>query len=333
MVQIAGGVAPVSQTKPTAPTANGTRPAAGNEPMAPIDEATLLDLKPVLLENERRHQEVEQASLKARSLRPEAMKAWQEKSLQYLDWVSTLSSSAIPSVFTEAWLKSGAKSYLEARPLRTSGERTERFLQLFEENRLRPSARTQALMGAALQELPAFHAKLELTATSSEISALLTPATAILAKSTSPLARELAQKIASGEMALNMTKGQYLGTKYLAMVTSSAINLSNGQVGTSFFDMSPAFQASVLLHEFVHVKQNERLGGMLSGIKDNLLQKGLALLGYEKAGQASNASEQEAYRAQHAFLTEMKLGREEQVLTLADTCMLAGVTGWLASAS
>lgn len=300
--------------------------------MTPISEAMLLNLKPVFVENERRRQEVEQAGLKASvSLAPVALRTWQEKSSQYLDWLVSLNSSAVPAILTEAWLKAGAKSYLEARPLRTPQERTERFLQLFEENRHASSARTQALVVASLHDLPSFRSTVPLAASSAEIRSLLSPALKILTQSDSPMARELADKIESGQMGLHMTEGKYLGTKYWAMVTSSKINLSNGQVGPNFFELSPGFQASLLLHEYVHVKQNERPGGILLGIKDNLVQKGLTLLGYERAGQARNTSEQEAYRAQRAFLQEMMLGQEEQGFTLADKCLLAGINGWLAS--
>lgn len=273
---------------------------------------------------------------------PAAKSALQQETAAYMDWLQTLEGHpAFPMGKNEVlkfWMDGAAQLYLEARPLPVKEARIARFQKLFGEFHAQPSLRTKAMLKAAASDvLP--KAPLPLSSTSAEIEAQLAPAITALAVSKSPLAQELAKKICSGEISLKMVTGKAMGTQFYAVVNSSKINLSNGQEGPNFFELSPPFQAAILLHEYTHVKQKASASGMLAGIGGNLVQRSLGIASrlagsnaerVDAKGRGMNGNEQEAYRNEKAFLTEMGMGKEG--LNVADVGLLVGVDDWLAAA-
>lgn len=344
--QILRPTQPQASSKPTAPSASSaglgkdsfvsSKPTPSAVPLAP--QATFKELSAAKRE---RLAVVEKAKAAA-ATDPAAKSAWQESTASYMDWLQTLEGHpAFPLGKNEVlkfWMEGAAQLYLEARPLSVKEARTARFQKLFGEFHAQPSLRTRAMLKAATPDvLP--KAPLPLSSTSAEIETQLAPAITALAVSKSPLAQELARKICSGEISLNMVKGKAMGTQFYAVVNSSKINLSNGQEGPDFFELSPPFQAAILLHEYTHVKQKASAGSFLAGLGGNLVQRSLGLAAMaagskrdslDAKGRGLNGNEQEAYRNEKAFLNEMGMGKEG--LTISDAGLLVGVDDWLAAA-
>lgn len=227
------------------------------------------------------------------------------------------------------YLRQAATHELAAQPLASREAQEARLVARLASYRTSGTARDFAQLQAAQDALGTPERVLPTTATSPAIRQELAPALRCLQASRSPLAAELARRIQAGEIELHMTPGKAMGVTYIAKVSTRRIDLANGEVGPNFFGFSPPFQAAVLLHEYVHVQQKRQVGSFLKGMGDNLSQRALSLARREEAGMAANASEQEAYRTQLAFLAEWRLDRRG--LTSSDAGMLAGIEDWLAA--
>lgn len=320
-------------------------PPAGSRPSipGPVVQPTppLPTLKERIQENRQRYALVVQAQ-KMASADPAAGAAWQQAAASYLEWLKSLegkpTAPATSDDMLEFWMGMAAEQVVAARALGTPSARLAAYEQYFAEFHAKPNKASRALLAAATKGvLP--KSPLPLTAASREIQAQLAPAVSVLSASNSPVAQELARKIRQGEISLQMVDGQMMGTLFYAVVNRSRIKLSNGDKGPNFFQLSPAFQAATLLHEYTHVKQKQHIGGFLSGMGGNLAQRSLSLTGMlpgvdgerlATTGMGLNGSEQEAYRAQKAFLVEMGMGQKG--VTSEDAGSLEGINYWLEAA-
>ncbi|MDB5099073.1 MAG: hypothetical protein JWM80_3494 [Cyanobacteria bacterium RYN_339] len=239
--------------------------------------------------------------------------------------------------FFRSWYASAADQFLAARPLTTPAARRERYAQLDQAFQASRTEANRALAGASAKELP--NPNFAPGAASADVRAALAPALGHLARSTDPVARELAARIASGAIPFKVTTGGHLGVQYFAMMAVSGITLSNGKVGPDFFALSPPYQAAVLRHEYTHVQQKTHVSGYAKLMASNLTQRFLTILGrvpgldgeaFETRGRRYNFTEQEAYRNEKAFLQAQGWG--DRGMLLSDAGMLEGIDTWLEAA-
>lgn len=286
---------------------------------------------------------VKQAQADAKLGTPEALAAFARQTDAHVAWLAERAArpehAALAEYFRH-WLGGAADLWLAARPLPTLAARQARYAELDARARVTGGEADRALLLAAAKELAATSPKLAPGTPSAQVRAALAPAIGHLARSNDPVAQELAKRIEAGEIPFKVTTGGKFGVQYFAMVAVRGINVSNGDVGPDFFALSPPYQAAVLRHEYTHVKQKTGIGGWLAAMGGNLAQRGLALAGripgvdadrMDTLGRRWNGSEQEAYRAEKAFLVE--LGWGDRGMNAADAGMLEGVNYWLEAAA
>jgi hypothetical protein len=266
--------------------------------------------------------------------------AFQQATSDLMTWLAEqerLPANASYGEFFRSWYADAADRYLAARPLASLAARRERYAQLDQAFQASRTEANRALVAAAAKQLPNPH--FAPGTPSADVRAALAPALGHLARSTDPVARELAGRIASGEIPFKITTGGHLGIQYFAMMAVSGITLSNGQVGPDFFALSPVYQAAVLRHEYTHVQQKSHVTGYAKLLGSNLAQRFLTLAGripgldgdaMETRGRRYNLTEQEAYRNEKAFLRD--LGWGERGMLLEDSGMLEGIDTWLEAA-
>lgn len=263
--------------------------------------------------------------------------AYQQASANLMAWLNEqerLPANAAYGEFFRSWYADAADRYLAARPLASVAARRERYAQLDQGFQGARTEAHRALVAAAAKQLPNPH--FAPGTPSADVRAALAPALGHLARSKDPVAQELARRIASGEIPFKVTTGGHLGIQYFAVMVVSGISLSNGQVGPDFFALSPAYQAAVLRHEYQHVLQKSHPTGFAKVLGSNLSQRFFGLLAripgldddaMETRGRRYNATEQEAYRAEKAFLKDQGWG--DRGMLLEDAGMLEGIDTWL----
>jgi hypothetical protein len=316
----------LSPSLPTAPTAAPPAPAAA-PPVAP-KAAPNTAFRELSLAHSAQVALVKQAQ--------EDPAAYQQATSNLMAWLAQHETPAYAEYF-RSWYLSAADQYLAARPLTSPAAHRERYAQLDQAFQAIRTEANRALASAAAKALPKTH--FAPGTPSSDVRTALAPALGHLARSSDPVARELASRVAKGELAFKVTTGGHLGVQYFAMMAVSGVSLSNGDVGPDFFALSPAYQAAVLRHEYTHVLQKSHVPGFAKALGSNLAQRFCALVAripgvddeaWENRGRRYNASEQEAYRAEMAFLTEQGWG--DRYMLIPDAGMLEGIEVWLEAA-